>query len=147
MRRKRGQFSVEYMMTIAIGLGILMLFLGVYFYQAKQTQEEADLAMVERMGNEIIQAAETIYYAGDFSQKTLRYDIPDILQNISVQDREVVLKIRAKGADSDLVYYSNVPIEGIFNISDVYYARDISHIYVIKQEGSVLICTNLGCEE
>ena len=149
MQRKRGQFSVEYMMTIAIGLTFLLIFMSVYFYQTKKTQEDTDLAKLEQLGNEIIAGAETVYYSGDFSQKTFRYNSPGMLQNISVQDRELVFRIRAKGSDSDLVFYSNVPLEGIFKITNSagFYAQDVSHIYAIKQENNVLLCTNLGCEE
>ena len=144
--RKRGQFSLEFLITVAIGMTFLLALVGVFFYQTKQTQEDRDIALINEIGEDLTQGAETIYYAGDYSQKTLTHNLPNMIYNVSMQGRELVFYITLKGRQSEMVFYSDVPVSGFFNITDGYNAQDISHIYIFKGGNGTVICTNLGCE-
>jgi uncharacterized protein (UPF0333 family) len=145
---KCGQYSLEYLFVIAFGMLLIIGVSALYFTQSKQVTDERAQTLVELMGNEIISTAESIYHAGALSKKTLRYEMPSIVNTLEITDEDsLVISVSTDGATYDYVYYSTVPIEGYFPETKAY-TEQIAHILIYNCGDNVLICSEeIGCDE
>jgi hypothetical protein len=122
----RAQVSVEYMLVTAI---IMMMVLPAaylfYSYSQRSTEQISD-SQLEKLGNEIINNAERVYYMGDPARITIQGRLPDKIQGIDASidwDKgvnELVFVRQAGGKQSEYVYVSAVNINGSF------FERDLS---------------------
>jgi hypothetical protein len=143
---KRAQFSVEYLFVMAFGMTTLLIIAGVYFAQTRNVSEDRQQTLVEIMGRDVVTTAKTVYHAGSLSKKTLRYTMPQIVNNVYVSDDQAfVFNVTSDGATYDLVYYADVPIEGYFPETKIY-TEQIAHILVLNCGDEVLLCSEeYGC--
>lgn len=142
----KSQMSVEYLFVIALAMGMVLVTAYVFFVQTSEVSEQQQIATIEIMGNDILSVAKSVYYSGGISKKTVQYTMPSIVDNIYVADNALVFNVTTSGSTYELVYYSDVPITGIFPETK-YYTEQIAHILVINNEDSVLLCTEeFGCE-
>jgi uncharacterized protein (UPF0333 family) len=148
MKNKKAQFSLEYMFIVAFAMGAVLITATVFFMQSRESGEEQQLANIEIIANDVLSTAKSVYYAGGISKKTVRHTMPTIVNNISVSDdNALVFSITSEGITSELVYYSDVPIEGVFP-HDKGYTEQITHILVYNRDTYVLLCTEeFGCDE
>ncbi|MEK6867831.1 MAG: hypothetical protein AABX98_03335 [Nanoarchaeota archaeon] len=146
MQNKKAQFSLEYMFIVAFAMSAVLITATVFFMQSRESGEQQQLTNIEIIANDILSTAKSVYYAGGISKKTVRYTMPTIVNNISVSDdNALVFSITSEGITSDLVYYSDVPIEGVFP-HDKGYTEQITHILIYNRDDYVLICTEeFGC--
>ncbi len=142
--KKRGQFSVEYLVITGFVIGMVIIGVSAYYIQSRETKQEVEISELQYVGDQIIGNVESVYYAGGFAKKTLKIRVPDIVTNISVpNEMELVFKI----GESDMVFFSDVPIAGV-NLPQT--AGDISgmgDLIIVKNGSNVIICTSIyGCE-
>ncbi len=144
---QKAQFSLEYMFIVAFAMAAVLITATVFFMQSRESGEQQQLANVEIIANDILSTAKNVYYAGGISKKTVRHTMPTIVNNLSVSDdNALVFSITSEGVTSDLVYYSDVPIEGVFP-HDKGYTEQITHILIYNRDDYVLLCTEeFGCE-
>ncbi len=142
----KAQLSVEYLFVIALAMSMVLITAYVFFVQTSESSEQQQLATVEIMGRDIISVAKSVYYSGGISKKTVQYTMPSIVNNIYVADNALVFNVTSQGSTYDLVYFSDVPLEGNFPETQ-YYTQQIAHILVMHQEDSVLLCSEeFGCD-
>jgi hypothetical protein len=142
----KAQMSVEYLFVVALAMGMVLVTAYVFFAQSNQVSEEQQLTTVEIMGNDLLSVAKNVYYSGLLSKKTVQYTMPSVVNNLYVEDNALVFNVTADGSTYDLVYYSDVPIQGIFPETKIY-TEQIAHILVYNREDYVLLCTEeLGCD-
>ena len=142
----KAQMSVEYLFVIALAMGLVLITAYVYFIQSSEISQEQQLTNIEVMAQDILSTAKNVYYAGGISKKTTDYKMPSIVNNVYVMENALVFNVTTDGSAYDLVYYSDVPITGIFPETK-YYTEQIAHILIVNNEDSVLLCTEeFGCE-
>lgn len=149
----KGQSALEYLLVVGFAVAMVSIGLTAYLMKASEKAREGDMQKVETMAREILATAKEVYYAGGYSRKTLRYTMPNSLQMISVNGLELVFTVSTSGGDSELLYLSDVPLEGFFPI-DAASTQQIVHIIVettppaavATMPGAVRICTEeFGC--
>jgi len=112
-----------------------------------ETNIQAEEQRIDVIANDMLDQIETVYYSGPGTTIQLRYDLPDMIQNISVLgDNEIVFLTLKDGIYSEKVFYSSMPVFGIFPSSYVETSQ-ISKIVVRKNEsGNIILCTpEFGC--
>lgn len=142
----KAQFSLEYLFVIGFAMAIVLITAYAFFIQSRESTEDQQLATIDFVAHDMLSNAKNVYYAGALSKKTLRYTMPQILNNISVTaDNAIVFSITKEGVTSELPYYSDVPIAGYFP-HDPGYTQQITHILVYNNDTYVMLCTEeFGC--
>ncbi len=142
----KAQFSLEYLFVIGFAMAIVLITAYAFFIQSRESTEDQQLATIDFIAHDMLSNAKNVYYAGALSKKTLRYTMPQILNNISVTgDNAIVFSVTKEGVTSELPYYSDVPIEGYFP-HDPGYTQQITHILVYNNDTYVMLCTEeFGC--
>jgi hypothetical protein len=115
--KKRGQFSVEYLLVVGFAL-VIILPIAYYGYATfEQSRDEVAAASVNKIGYEIVNNAKSIYYLGDVSRVTLEMNFPEQLEDIQVitdpgLGQELLL---IQVADSEFLFPSDVPLNYKFD--------------------------------
>ncbi|MBI2664249.1 IPT/TIG domain-containing protein [Candidatus Woesearchaeota archaeon] len=115
---KRGQAAMEYFIITAVLTAIIIPTTVLFYNYASEISEGIDKSKIEKFGNDIINAAETVYYLGPPSRIVLQLELPDRVQSITVEEDSGVhiLKISAAGSSgiSDFTFPTDVTIQGNF---------------------------------
>jgi uncharacterized protein (UPF0333 family) len=115
---KRSQFAVEYLLVVGIGLIILIPSI-ILFYNYSTTQSEETISVrINNIGRNIVNNAETIYFMGPPSRRTLEEEFPNKIFNISIsnttnEDKNYYgLKFVVGDAKGEHLFLSEIPITG-----------------------------------
>ncbi|MBR9692589.1 hypothetical protein GOV07_01515 [Candidatus Woesearchaeota archaeon] len=87
--RRRAQVAVEYLFIMGFALLLITPLIVVYYDQANRLSEETTAATIERAATQIVEAADTVYYLGSPSMRTITIDLPDNTQSVTIQGRSV----------------------------------------------------------
>lgn len=119
--QKRGQAAFEYML-IALVIGVMILPAAYLFFRySSGTAEQLDQAQLDRLGRDVVAAAEKIYYEGSPSRTEIEARMPKGVLNVSIigdwNSGAQLLLIRARSMDTitDFPYPSKININGSFN--------------------------------
>lgn len=120
-KHKKSQASIEYIAVFSIAFVVLLPMVYMFqSYSAKSSEQiaQSDIAVI---GNDIVNAAESVYYMGRGSRLTLEETMPQGIVNISLSRNwsggvnELVFVLVD---DNVMAFFCNVNINGSFDGSD-----------------------------
>ncbi|MFH1134370.1 MAG: hypothetical protein V1735_07845 [Nanoarchaeota archaeon] len=112
---KRGQAAMEYLAVIGFALLMIVPIIFIFFSQSEDITQQLTMNQIREIGRKVVNTAEKIYYLGEPSQTTLKIYMPNNVEEVNINGRTIVFKIRLNNAPSDLVFPSTVNLTG--NIS------------------------------
>lgn len=131
---KKGQIAVEYVILVAIvtALSIAMLLISMYYSRHVETVVET--SQVDRLGRQIVDTAETVFFYGVPSKSTIKTYMPNHVTAITVHTNELVFTIKTAAGTSDIGYVSAVPLQGSMSPT-----KGLKTIVIEAREGLVWI--------
>ncbi|MBR9700679.1 hypothetical protein GOV11_02335 [Candidatus Woesearchaeota archaeon] len=120
----RGQVSVEHILIIGITAGLLVVALGLFYYQTQTSEAQTMSSVIDSIGNQIVQTAEQTYVYGPGGRETIEVLFPEGITNVTVNpydNSEVVIAYDTINGVSEAVFFSDVPLTG-------QYAQHITYI-------------------
>ncbi len=142
----RGQFAVEHLLVVAFGLLVIIPIIYFFYNYSVSQVDEVSMTQLNRMGNDILNNAESVYYMGKPSRITLDSNMPSGVRNITVLgSKELVFWVTYNGKVSEVAFSSNVPIEGPYvnetdtSCNSACYSAGLKHITLISQGENVSI--------
>ena len=85
MKKGRGQVSLEYAVVfVAIFFGLIIIGVFLFNYSNDSIEEVTDIQLAH-LCTQVIDQAETVYYEGEFSKRTMELTIPGGIANISLE--------------------------------------------------------------
>jgi len=119
---KRGQAATEYILVATLLFVILIPAIFLFMTYMKNSTEDLALSKLNKIGNDIVQSASEVYYLGEPAKITLQETIPDGLKSMSIEKNwtknppvnHLVFVVSRQGKSSDMVFISDVNINGIF---------------------------------
>ena len=144
---KKAQFATEHILVVAFGLLIIVPIVYFFYTYSIGQVEEVSLTQINKMGNDIINNAETVYYMGKPSRITLDVNMPDNIENIVILgNKELVFHIDVGMSNyTEMAFSSNVPIVGPYinktgiMCNTACYSPGLKHITAISQGTNVSI--------
>ncbi len=121
-----------------MGFALLLLIPTIIIFARESGNIKSDIAASQatQIVRKIADKAEEVYYQGDPSRTTIRVNMPDGVQNITFNNREVVISF--KNSDDIVQEISQVtPINMTGNLSS---AKGV-HFIQIKSEGEYVSVT------
>ena len=85
----KAQVSMEYLSVMGISLLLIMPMIIIFYQQSASLQDDITAAQIERIGQELMNAAENVYYLGPPSQQELTIYLPTHYQSGSVGGQEM----------------------------------------------------------
>jgi uncharacterized protein (UPF0333 family) len=145
---KKAQFAVEYLLVVGIGLVILIPSLAMFYNYSSGQTEEAIVAKIGTIGRSILNNAETVYYMGPPSRRTLELEFPRKIHNFTIQNITnegkmiYILNLVIGDKESNYPFISEVPISGpYFGNKD---QRCEDHNYACYSSGKKRIILDAG---
>ena len=85
---KKTQASAEYILVSAVILLIILPIISIFYSYSHESNEEIRQSQVNKIGIEIVDAAEQVYYLGESSKTTLDATMPDGVEKIEIMKRQ-----------------------------------------------------------
>lgn len=114
--KKRGiklaQASMEYLMVVGLVFVIIVPMVYVFYSYSIEMSEQVVVSKVEKIAGDIVNSAEEVFYLGEPSKTTVKFDMPPSVIDayISPDKRELVFKVGDMYKFKEVVTYSNVNI-------------------------------------
>ncbi len=110
--KAKAQSSLEYLLVVALTFIIIIPTTYLFYSYSKESTQEIKDAQITKIGTTIIDSAKFIFYSGEGSKTELEFNIPDNVNSVNIFDeRELVFNIETEFGNSDIVFFSNVPIK------------------------------------
>ncbi len=82
---KRAQYAMEYLLVIGFAFLMITPLIVVFYTQSSNYNVDITSNQINKISDEIIKAADTVYYLGEPSQILLTVYFPQYINNITVQ--------------------------------------------------------------
>ena len=108
-KSSKSQASLEYLLIIALTLGIIVPTTYLFYNYSKESSQELTDAQITKLGRSIVDTSETIFYSGEGSKTILELTVPDNIVNAQIVDgREFVFNVTTNFGDEEIVFISNI---------------------------------------
>lgn len=108
---KNAQSALEYLMIIALTFAIIVPTVYLFFTYARESNIKIIDSQIDRIGRNIVNTAESIYYSGEHSKTILEFNMPDNIEEVNIlSNRELVFTIVTEFGNTDIVFFSDVNI-------------------------------------
>lgn len=104
---------MEYL--IIIGFVIIMLVPAVYIYirYSSSSSDTLSSSKASQIANEIVKAANEVYYLGEDNQKNIEVSFPSNIESVEFANKEIVFRIKdSKGNIQEIVEVASVQVSG-----------------------------------
>ena len=139
-KRRVGQISVEYAMIIGLISFALAIAVSVAFFYSNSARAQIRMNQVDKIGNKIIENADSVYYLGYPSKVTIDLTMPEGVLNINLENSSIPnyieFEYKGQGSSTYAIYYTNAKIwETNQPLNDVRFkSPGIKHLKVIANE-------------
>lgn len=105
----KGQSSLEYLLIVALTFAIIVPTTFLFYSYSKESGQEIIDAQITKIGRDLVNTAESIFYSGLGSKTVLNVNVPEKITNAVIIDgRELVFNVTADFGVSEIVFFSNV---------------------------------------
>ena len=98
-------------MLVAIVMLLVVAGVGVIYQYSQRSNEELTVTAIDKIGTDLIDSVEKVYYTGGDSWETLKVQVPSQVKSIyQLNEDELVLDFENFGGISQAVFFSDIPI-------------------------------------
>jgi uncharacterized protein (UPF0333 family) len=90
----RGQVSIEYLMIVGFAFLMLIPLILVYYQSQADFTERITSAQADKIANEVVSAADEVFYLGPPSKKTFSIYMPGDVTSIEIANSYVLVNTR-----------------------------------------------------
>ena len=125
----KAQTSLEYLMIIALTLGIMVPTTYLFFRYGSESNVKVIDSQINQIGRAIIDTAETVYFSGESSKVILQLNMPENVQDIYIiYERELVFNLTTTIGESEAVFFSSVNITSSDCLNEICSLREIAGV-------------------
>ena len=107
---RRAQISMEYLTVVGISLFLLMPMIIIFYQQSGGLTDDINAAQLEKIGLELMDAAEEVYYLGPPTQKFMVIYLPQHINNIVISQQELLFNYSVTGGTRIYSLGTNIPL-------------------------------------
>ena len=130
----KSQAGVEYMIILGfVTFAVISILIMAYFY-SDQIRDRLRLNQVESFANQLVNSAESVFFAGEPSKTTVRLYLPEGIKSIEITSDAIIINTHLSSGDNLRAFDSKVPLQGTISISE-----GIKKLSIEAKENYVLI--------
>lgn len=108
---------MEYLLTMGFVLLITIPLLSLYFTETSRLSDTMTSVATERAAAMLTQAADTVYYLGAPSKRTVIINLPDNVRGVEFSGQALIFNVTTFGGDSQVAAWSVANLTGNFSVS------------------------------
>jgi len=109
MKAEKSQISIEYILLIGL---ILAAVLPIFYYSFTTINNHTKMNKASMIVIKVVETADMLYALGPGSQEAIVIEIPSGVENITIQGKEINLKLRIFTKVSDIFAVSKTNMAG-----------------------------------
>ncbi len=109
---KKSQMGVEYMIIIGFVTFAIISTLAIAIVYSGQTKDKIKLNQAESFSVQLINSAESVFFAGEPSKATISLYLPEGIADLNITTNYVVITISTSTGKNIISYKSKVPLNG-----------------------------------
>jgi len=107
----RGQASLEFIIIVGMVMFFIVTGSIVLYNYSSRANDEIARANIHKIGLDIADSVEKVYYIGENSWETIRVNNPSNVRSISIIDNsELVISYDGRGGMSEAVFFIDVNV-------------------------------------
>lgn len=107
----KAQSALEYLMIIALVLGIIVPVTYLFFKYSSESNAEIVDSQITKIGRNIIDTAEIVYFSGKGAKIVVEVNMPEGVDDIYIlSNRELVFEVTTEIGETESVFFSSVNI-------------------------------------
>lgn len=127
----KAQVSIEYILVVGFAFLMLTPLIVIFYTSSNDMNDQVTMSQADKIANEIVAAADQVYYQGPPTKKTLKVYMPENVESIIIQNNWI--KINTKQTDG-------APRASVANLTgNIDAFGGIHNIEVIAISGGVMI--------
>lgn len=95
----KAQVSMEYLAIFAVATLISIPLVVIYAQQTNNLQADLTSSEIVKISQEIVDAAEEVYYMGEPAQKTVEVNFPKGVKQVIVDEKEITFVVETSDLD------------------------------------------------
>jgi uncharacterized protein (UPF0333 family) len=119
---KKCQSSLEYLLIVALTFAVIIPTTYLFYSYSKESGQELVDAQITKIGRNLVDTSETIFYSGDGSKTIIKVNMPDNVDVVTiVEGRELVFNLSNSFGVSEIVFFSlvNMSTDGSYCTGNV----------------------------
>jgi hypothetical protein len=92
---------MEYLLITGFVFLILAVILVVSYSQSATFTREVTSSQIQKVGNQIVDAANAVYYAGPPTKKTLKLYFPELINNVTISNTALNFNVQGAAGPSE----------------------------------------------
>ncbi len=109
---------MEYLFVMGFALLLALPLIVLYFTQTAQLRDQVASASIERAATQIVDAADTVYYLGAPSSRTITVDLPADVESVSLRGTSVTFTVSSSHGDYEQNGWSAANLTGSFGVTE-----------------------------
>ncbi len=117
VRGVRAQVAMEYLLTMGFVLLITLPLIIIYFQETSRLSDTMTNVATERAAAMLTQAADTVYYLGPPSKRTVIIELPDNVRAVELVENALIFNVSTFGGAGQVVAWSVTNLTGNFSVT------------------------------
>ncbi|MFC1730253.1 DUF1554 domain-containing protein [candidate division KSB1 bacterium] len=140
-KRGKAQASMEYMLIVGLVFAILVPTVYVFYSYSIEVSDDVIQAKLEKIVNDVINNADKVYYLGEPSKATIKFDMPDKVFEVSItpDQKEISFKYGDPEQYKEVFGISKVKLKSYLVDEDI--TPGIKEVHLLARKDHVLMFT------
>ena len=131
--KTRAQSALEYMMIVALALGIIVPTTYLFFRYSSESNIKLIDSQINEIGGSMVDTAETVYFSGEGSKIILEVNMPENVRDIYIiSNRELVFNLTTNIGETEAVFFSTINITSTSCQDEICALTDIASLGLNK---------------
>jgi len=109
---RHGQTAMEYLVITAIAFLLLIPIVLIAYTQSSRFSDDVAAAQIQKVGQEIVDAAQQVWYAGPPARTTLTLHFPEHMRAVAITDQAIVFTLSGTGGAYEYAVFSAANLTG-----------------------------------
>lgn len=115
---KKAQVGIEYMIIVGFVTFAIMSVLVLAMSYSGQVKDKIKLNQVESFAEQLLNSAESVFFAGEPSKTTINLYLPDGVKEINITSDYLIISVNLSSGENRRVFESKVPIRGTISTGE-----------------------------
>lgn len=137
-KSKKSQAAIEFLFVVGFAMLLLLPSLALFGRFVQETSYTVTTSQATKIGYYMLSTATQAYHGSNGTVIVIEVNFPDGIKNMMIPtEDELVFIIETAGGESEMVFYSEVPINGTFNKTD--YTKGLKKLKLSTIDSTVQI--------